>query len=215
MSNAQDAQRGKASNKQASESPRRSANMDHISREAGKLAVVGGTGSDTNRENDLVFWTSHTTKRHLVNLTEFAEGKMNADIDCDEQYTGRRSLIEQLAPAFRARHAMAAPRTIESVKSGLRKWWRLFDAMEAEERASLSEDATVCILTSVYGLGPLHGDKAVQSGMNRDTFHSFVVLADITRLSTAKAIDYCLRRDGRRSRASWMTACCRRTTAGQ
>ncbi len=67
--------------------------------------------------------------------------------------------------------------------TGLRKWWRLFDSIEAEESRTISQDSLVKRLTSVLDLGALHGSRAVQSGMSPNDFHSFVVLADITRLA--------------------------------
>lgn len=166
-----------------SASPRRSADKDHVSSQAGKLMLVEGASGDHLDGDPLIFWTIHPTKPRLVNLTEFAEGDASSDDKPGVGFNGRRQLIEQLAPAFKVRHAMAAPRSIDTVTGGLRKWWRLFDAIEAEERAGRTPDAFAKQLSSVLDLGPLHGSRAVQSGMSKNNFHSFVVLADITRLA--------------------------------
>lgn len=162
-------------------SPRRTVSKDHLHTQAGHLAMVGDTVADFPGTDPLVFWTMHPTKPCLVDLREFADGKLK---QCDADASGgRRALIEQLVPAFKARHSMAAPKTIATIQFGLRKWWLLFDVIEAEERMTLPHDALVKRLTSVLDLGALHGSRAVQSGMSKNDFHSFVVLADITRLA--------------------------------
>lgn len=163
-------------------SPRRSPSKDHLQSQAGNLTVVGQQAADLKQTDPLVFWTLHTTKPYLVDLREFAEGTLEHG-DADMSFGARRALIEQLAPAFQARHCLAAPRTIDTIKFGLRKWWRLFDAIEAEESRKLPQGALVKRLASVLDLGALHGTRAVQSGMSPNDFHSFVVLADIARLA--------------------------------
>ena len=163
-------------------SPRRAARKDHLQSQAGKLTVVGNQADDDIQTDPLIFWTVHPTKPYLVDLREFANGTLDQG-DTGLSFAARRALIEQIVPAFQARHAMAAPRTIDTIKSGLRKWWRIFDAIEAEEQLHLPQGALAKRLTSVIELGALHGDRAVQSGMSRNDFHSFVVLADITRLA--------------------------------
>jgi hypothetical protein len=163
-------------------SPRRSPSKDHPQSQAGNLTVVGQQAADLKQTDPLVFWTLHTTKPYLVDLREFAEGTLDHG-DAEASFGARRALVEQLAPAFQARHCLAAPRTIDTVKSGLRKWWRLFDAIEAEESRKLPQGALVKRLASVLDLGALHGTRAVESGMSPNDFHSFVVLADITRLA--------------------------------
>lgn len=144
--------------------------------------MVGQQAADLKQTDPLVFWTLHTTKPYLVDLREFAEGTLDHG-DAEASFGARRALIEQLAPAFQARHCLAAPRTIDTIKFGLRKWWRLFDAIEAEESRKLPQGALVKRIASVLDLGALHGTRAVESGMSPNDFHSFVVLADITRLA--------------------------------
>lgn len=163
-------------------SPRRSPSKDHLQTQAGNLTLVGQQAADLKHTDPLVFWTLHTAKPHLVDLREFAEGTLEHG-DAEASFGARRALIEQLAPAFQARHGLAAPSTIETIKTGLRKWWQLFDAIEAEESRKLPQGASVKHLASVLDLGALHGNRAVQSGMSPNDFHSFVVLADITRLA--------------------------------
>ena len=163
-------------------SPRWSPSKDHLQSKAGTLTLVGQQAADLKQSDPLVFWTLHTTKPYLVDLREFAEGTLEHG-DADKWFGPRRALIEQLAPAFQARHCLAAPRTIETIKFGLRKWWRLFDAIEAEESHTMPQGTLAKRLTNVLDLGALHGTRAVQSGMSPNDFHSFVVLADITRLA--------------------------------
>lgn len=163
-------------------SPRRSPSKDHLQSQAGNLTLVGQQAADLKQADPLVFWTLHTTKPYLVDLREFAEGTLEHG-DANTSFSARRALIEQLAPAFQLRHRLAAPTTIDTIKFGLRKWWRLFDAIEAEESRKLPQGAVVRRLASVLDLGALHGTRAVESGMSPNDFHSFVVLADITRLA--------------------------------
>jgi hypothetical protein len=161
-------------------SPRRSPSKDHLQSQAGTLSLVGQQATDLRQTDRLVYWTLHPTKPHLVDLREFAEGKLEHG---DASYSPRRALIEQFVPAIQARHSLAAPRTIDTIKAGLRKWWRLFDSIEAEENRTNPQNALAKRLTSVLDLGALHGSRAVQSGMSPNDFHSFVVLADLTRLA--------------------------------
>ena len=111
-------------------SPRRALSKDHLQSQAGTLTLVGQQAADLKQADPLVFWTLHTTKPYLVDLREFAEGTLDHG-DAEASFGARRALIEQIAPAFQARHRLAAPRTIDTIKFGLRKWWRLFDAIEA------------------------------------------------------------------------------------
>lgn len=143
--------------------------------------MVGNSIADFSGADPLVFWTIHPAKPCLVDLREFADGTLEQGNA--EAFGGRRALIEQLVPAFQARHSMAAPRTISTIQVGLRKWWLLFDVLEAEEQMALPRDTLPKRLTSVLNLGALHGSRAVQSGMSKNDFHSFVVLADITRIA--------------------------------
>lgn len=163
-------------------SPRRSPSKDHLQSQAGNLTLVGQQAADLKQTDPLVFWTLHTTKPCLIDLREFAEGTLEQE-EAEVSFGPRRALIEQLAPAIQARHCLAAPRTIDSIRTGLRKWWRLFDAIEAEESRKLPQGALVKRVASVLDLGALHGTRAVESGMSPNDFHSFVVLADITRLA--------------------------------
>lgn len=168
--------------KQPRDSPRASASKDNLQSSKGLLTLVGKQFAEAAYSDPLVFWTLSATKPYLIDLREFATGvQKNGDINAS--FSARRALIEQIAPAFKERHCLAAPRTIETVISGLRKWWRLFDAIESEESSTISPGETVSRLSSVLDLGAFHGNRAVQSGMSKNDFHSFVVLADITRLA--------------------------------
>ena len=162
----------------AGKSRRRTTPKDQLHSQAGKLTVVGNLAADIKQTDPLVFWTVHHAKPYLVDLREFADGVQD---QTRVMFAARRPLIEQIAPAFQARHAMSSPSTIDTVKDGLRKWWQLFDAIEADEQQNSPQVTLTKRLTSVLDLGGLHGSRAVQAGMSRNDFHSFVVLADITR----------------------------------
>lgn len=167
---------------QSGQSPRRTVRKDNLRSQAGKLAEVGSNVADFAIADPLVFWTTHSTKPCLVDLREFAIGRLDRGA-VNFSFRGRRPLIEQMAEAVKARHSMSAPKTIDTILTGLRKWWRLFDDIEAEEQEKLPVGAFAKRLTSVLDLGPFHGSRAVQSGMSQNDFHSFVVLANITRLA--------------------------------
>lgn len=163
--------------------PRAPVHKDHLQSKLGILSLARTAEIDLDSDQPLIFWTRSRLKPYLVDLTEFAEGIDEEDGASAEPYRGRRELIEQLAPAFKVRHILAAPRTIETIKAGLRKWWRLFDSIEATQAKDLKPGDVVQRVSSVLDLGPLHGSKAVQSAMSRNDFHSFVVLADITLIA--------------------------------
>ncbi len=163
--------------------PKALVNKDHLKSELGRLSLATKSAAYPETNPPLVFWTRSPLKPYLVDLSEFADGISKDDERGAEPYRGRPALIEQLFPAFKARHILAAPRTIDTIKGGLRKWWRLFDSIEANQARELESGKIVPRVSSVLDLGPLHGSQALQSGMSRNDFHSFVVLADITLLA--------------------------------
>jgi hypothetical protein len=163
--------------------PRALANKDHLKSKLGRLFLASTSEAALETTQPLAFWTRNPLKPYLVDLSEFADGISEDEDRIAAPYRGRPELIEQLLPAFKARHILAAPRTIDTIKSGLRKWWRLFDSIEANEALELKPGAIVQRVSSVLALGPLHGSQALQSGMSRNDFNSFVVLADITLLA--------------------------------
>jgi hypothetical protein len=128
-------------------------------------------------EGGLIFNTRHSTSPCDVDLTCFRDGQAVArgrgGANWTGPYSGRPQLILDLLPALTDRLTGAAERTVDSYIESFRGWWRLFDKLE--RRHGLSP---VC---SVADLNDIHGQFALDSGMNRKAFGALLSLANTTR----------------------------------
>lgn len=86
-------------------------------------------------ETSLVFITTHKTDPCLVDLTEFRDGG-TAPVGRGAKFwrgdfSGRPLLIQQLLPHLRSIHSAQSDKSITALITGLRTYWRLFDACDA------------------------------------------------------------------------------------
>ncbi|MDP2869159.1 MAG: hypothetical protein Q8O08_10045 [Methyloversatilis sp.] len=133
-------------------------------------------------DDPLQFWTNHQTDNTLVDLRAFADGEFETPSvfahTWPGPFTGRPTLITELAPAVEAVCAMRGEKTSQGYLSALRTWWRLFDAIEA---APLSDGRLVAKVTSVADLGAHHEAAAHQQQITYRSFRCFIKIADAAR----------------------------------
>lgn len=129
--------------------------------------------------DDLCFNTLHLKKPCFVDLAVFRDGQQkrakNGGI-WDGPFQGRAMLIEELAPAFYDQVAHLAESTVVKRLTSLRKWWRIFDAIEAA-------DASIPVISSTAQLSEVHRQFAIDSGISGDHFTTIVRLINTTRLA--------------------------------
>ncbi|CAJ0863786.1 hypothetical protein R77569_01649 [Ralstonia mannitolilytica] len=130
-------------------------------------------------EDPLRFYTSHPKKPCFVDLTVFRDGEQQRSKNggvWNGPYQGRALLIMELAPAIRDQVAPLAEPSVKTNLLSLRSWWRTFDAIEAA-------DASAPVVTSTAHLSDVHRQFAIDSGMSREAFNTFLRLANTTRLA--------------------------------
>lgn len=156
-------------------------NKDNLKEHAG----VGLLPSEPLKSDDpLKFWTYHPTGSVLVDLHPFANGEFQnphpnlAPGNWGGCYTGRPTLIAELAPAIKTRCALNGNRRIEQYLTSLRAWWRLFDAIESTSTTGGRLSPQV---GSVANLSVLHETVAKQRNMRAQLFRDFVTIADDAR----------------------------------
>lgn len=160
----------------------RKIDKDHLQKFHPHVVSIESTDSKPENQNPLVFWTLHDTKACLVDLTDLALGqarpkKAGLEERWSGPYTGRPSLIDELAPAIREKLVWAAERTCQGLVANLKSWWRLFDDMERENQdTGLKVQPVSC----VRDLTHLHHQLAVQK-FSANTFSAFRSIADATR----------------------------------
>lgn len=153
-------------------------NKDHL-REHGGIAQVPPAIPKSN--DPLQFWTNHPTENTFIELRLFADGDFDRAANVTNwagPFTGRPTLIAELAPAFEALVSMAGPKTVSNYLTALRAWWRLFDAIET---ADSPDGRPIAKLTSVADLGAHHEVAAHRLGIVRRSFTSFIRIADAAR----------------------------------
>lgn len=159
----------------------RNKNKDHIKQHGGVQLVE--TALAPQSDDPLRFWTQHPTENTIVDLHIFALGESkNPNLrrgGCwSGPFSGRPELIMELAQAIHARLTFAVALTYGAYKDSLRKFWRLFDQMEA---ATVADGRTLERLTSVGQLTHLHEAAAHRAGIGSSPFSIFVRVADDAR----------------------------------
>lgn len=133
-------------------------------------------------DDPLQFWTNHQTDNALVDLRPFADGEFEMPSAFANTwpgpFTGRPTLISELAPAVEAVCAMRGEKTAKSYLSALRTWWRLFDAIEA---VPVSDGRFIAKVKSVADLGAHHEAAAHQQQITYRSFQCFIKIADASR----------------------------------
>lgn len=153
-------------------------NKDHL-KEHGGVALV--PPALPKSDDPLQFWTNHPTQNTLVNLRTFADGEFEKPDFVTTwlgPFTGRPTLIAELAPALEAFCAMRRKSTPENYLSALRTWWRLFDAVEA---APSLDGHPIARVTSVADLCAHHEVAAHRQGIANRNFNIFIKIADAAR----------------------------------
>lgn len=160
-------------------------NKDHLKGHAGVdlVEVVSPPSSDSG--DPLCWWTQHKTQACKVDLREFAEGQTENPWGDDSglafrwpgPFTGRASLIRELAPHLNAK-TFLAEHSVRTYLASLRYWWRLFDALEA---TPLPGDKHLARVESVADLNEFHEAGYHQAGGGARHFERFRDLANNAR----------------------------------
>lgn len=154
---------------------------DHLKELAQPLAPVQALARtiELNEDDPLRFWTHHPRNPVLVDLYAFKNGELKRPKVgglWSGPFSGRPSLIAQLAPALRLLVDYAASKTVTQFIYALRTWWRLFDAVEttaAKAGAHISRVETTADITAI------HRQRAFDEGMKSLAFSNFIRLVNI------------------------------------
>lgn len=130
----------------------------------------------------LRFWTKHE-RPILVELHIFASGddglsKTHGKTRIRRSFSGRPTLIHELAPAIRAIAEYAAPASIRQYVHALRDWWCLLDNVE---RAPNEGAVAFEPVHSVADFGEVHRHRAWTEGMDRGSFGCVLAAINIVR----------------------------------
>lgn len=89
---------------------------------------------NTRTAPSLVLHTDHVKGSVVIDLTEFAEGTIDASRHplIQNRFTGRPELIKELAPHIHTVIVDKPPKTALNIIPILRKWWTFFDTWESE-----------------------------------------------------------------------------------
>ncbi|WP_157778358.1 hypothetical protein [Massilia violaceinigra] len=148
---------------------------DHLKELAQRLAAAANPENEREPTLDpLRFWTRHSTKSIMVDLTSFHTGAKQEAVTgrWSGRYSGRPALIAEIAPVLKELVEYAAANTISQYLHALRKWWRALDIAESSGAPKVS---TVADLTDV------HRQLALDSAMESLAFSNFVRLANLVR----------------------------------
>ena len=124
-----------------------------------------------DHKDPLKFWTQHETENTLVDLTVFAQGELKRARSSGRwagPFAGRPKLILQLTPAIETATLGCTKATTHQIIMSLRKWWRLFDAVE---QAAEQVEQQIDRVEDVRQLTHVHLDFVYRSGMDRNQFH--------------------------------------------
>lgn len=152
----------------------RNIDKDHLKHHAHVHLVSKNTS--TTQEDALRFWTHNTTEKTLVDLREFAVGTLNRRANSKNSgthtpFSGRPELILELAAPLQARLALMRRKTVQAYLSGLRKFWRVLDSVEASESKQFKRNR----VESIKNLSNLHGLAFQNSGI--DPARSSIVIS--------------------------------------
>lgn len=137
-------------------------------------------------DNDpLRFWTNHPTDNTLVDLHFLADGQLKKDSPknwgggyWDGPFSGRPTLIAELAPALQARTSMLRNCSIAGYLQAFRSWWRIFDKFEKQV---LAEGLHIAPVQSVADVSEVHIAFARERGVVPLSFRIFLNVVDDTR----------------------------------
>lgn len=158
----------------------RTKNKDHRAKLSPPLASVPASVVVEQATNSLRFSTQHATKPTPIDLTPLATGQheRKGGARWSGPFSGRSELIQQLAPAIQEELRYAPRATASGFIASLRRWWRLFDALE--ERAAQAGSA-VPRIESVAQFSELHGQAALDANFDAHDIADLRRVADVTR----------------------------------
>lgn len=155
-------------------------NKDHL-KDYERVELAPFAHHAPEQENPLLFWTEHTieSENYLVDLRVFANGEYEnpSHGKWAGSFSGRPSLILQLAPALQAITLGVSANTAKRRKDSLRSWWRLLDALEASA-AKVGEQ--ISRVEDVRQLTELHRQWAHDQQMEINNFGQFVRVVNYT-----------------------------------
>lgn len=157
-------------------------NKDHQRELGPSLVKISKPLSALDTDEHLRFWTKHE-RPMLVELHIFASGddgssKKKRTPDAHNGFSGRPTLINELAPALRELLEFSSPSTIGAYLQGLRDWWRLLDSVELPDD---QEFIPLEPVRSVADFVRLHYQRALDDGMDRGSFGNILLAINITR----------------------------------
>jgi hypothetical protein len=160
---------------------------DHLKDHARVELVTVIAPPPSDDEDPLRWWTQHPTEAIEVDLRVFAEGQaehryVNSGLAATwaGPFTGRPKFIHELAPWVKEKTLLNGPGTAVHVYKALRRWWRLFDALEA---TPLPGDQRLARVESVADLTQFHEAGAQQDGVPVIAFNLFLGLANKARMA--------------------------------
>lgn len=136
-----------------------------------------------DNENPFAFWSITQEDPVLVDLNEFATGKMAADVVTGKHkwkgdFRGRPSLIAELLPTIQYLHGLNRGQTFKIIQLTLRFWWRVFDVAESHTTASSHVPRPV---ESVADIQMIHHHIAKKRGVSSSTQNQFLRIVNLTR----------------------------------
>lgn len=163
----------------------RKRDKDHIRGHAGVELVELTTPPPSSEVDPLRWWTLHPNDATEVDLNEFAEGraenphgKRGLGKTWAGPFTGRPTLIHELAPWVKEQTLLNCRVNAVNIGNALRRWWRLFDALEA---TPLPGSKRLARVETVADLTAFHEAGAHQHGVARRSFSQFRNLANKAR----------------------------------
>lgn len=149
---------------------------DHSRDSVAELVLVE---SPTPQIGSLTFWTSHPSRRTLVDLTILRDGQQisrGSGSSWTGPFSGRPTLLNEMLPVIQDHFAPLAEKSIRQIMVALKAWWRIFDSLERDA-------PTTPVLTSTKQLNELHRQRAMDQNIGRLDFSSFLLLANKSRVS--------------------------------
>lgn len=148
-----------------------------------RVEAVASTVQPPRDDGDLLRWsTLHKDDATDVDLHEFAQGQTEHRYrnggwakNWDGPFTGRPELIRELAPHMKQLTLPVASSTVANYLKALRRFWRLFDALEA---TPLPGGQRLARVESVADLTTFHEAAAHQHGVSARAFEDFCRLAN-------------------------------------
>ena len=157
-------------------------------REHAGVAEIQTIPPPSNEDDPLRWWTHHPTDAIEIDLRTLAEGQAenpyrnSLSTTWAGPYSGRPTLIAELAPHIRDQTLLCASGSASIYIRVLRRWWRLFDQLEAQV---LVDGQRLPRVDSVSHLNAYHEVAAHKTGVDRQCFSLFRRLANAARKARA------------------------------